>query len=470
MNIGNENKEEIDNEENEKDDNSFPENSVLIKDDFPKSDQKEEEEEIFKSQIFLDLIKSNKKLVQEKKDKILKSKLKTLMTCGSCKKNLKDLLFCPFCKKISCNNCFNKQYYYLNKDHTPCPLCKKMVKRSKLKKITLLEIIAEVIEEKEEDNSKVPLIKLNPVELISNCDNHKLNKIFAYCIDCDKKMCAVCYNHNENEHKKHRCINYEIYLDLNIFFGNSFKNIKNFILISDKTIRDLQKLNSDLENHRAALLDFTSKLFEKVNSIFQEGKDKINGIIIDLTQKISQLNNFRKNIKKYVTKSIPIGYSEFDDIEEIKNKINERIKKIEINLPNYEFTDIEKKYKKNISIEKLEEIININKERIKKGIHLNVQSNENYKFNIEISVDKEEVFFYLDINKNIEGKEKINSYLVEVVLSDLNQKTRSIYLEFDKDKEDNSIMTYINSISRKDLFNNYNKGMIYLKIHYLNIE
>ena len=306
--------------------------------------------------------------------------------------------------------------------------------------------------------------------MVDNCDNHKLNKVFAYCIDCDQKMCPVCYRPDDEKHKDHRCINYEKYLDLNIFFGNSFQNIKNFILLSDKTIRDLQKLNSDLENHKSALLDFVSKLFDKVNYIFQEGKNRINEIIIDLTKKISGLNNFRKNVKKYVTQSIDKGYSEFDDIEEIKDKIRERIKKIEIGLPNYEYKDIEKKYKKNISLEKLEEKININKERIKKGIHSNVQYNENYKFNIEISADKEEVFFYLDINKNIEGKEKINSYLVEVVLSDLNSNTRSIYLEFDKDKEDNDKMTYINSVLRKDLFNNYKNGFIYLKIYYLNIE
>ena len=242
--------ENIDFEENEKEDekkdNGFlPTNSILFRDDIIEENENEKgNEDIFKTVIFTKMVSDHKNIIKQQNCSI-KSKLRNLMKCGSCKKNLQNLFFCPNCNKYACKNCFNKQYYYLKKDHTPCPLCRKMVKRTMLRPITLLKAIGEVVEE-DEDESKDTLIKFNPNEFVSNCDKHKLNKVWAYCIDCNKKMCPVCFN--IEEHKDHRCVNYEKYLELNVFFGNSFKNIKDYVLISEKTITDLQKLNSDLES------------------------------------------------------------------------------------------------------------------------------------------------------------------------------------------------------------------------------
>ena len=132
---------------------------------------------------------------------------------------------------------------------------------------------------------------------------------------------------------------------------------------------------------------------------------------------------------------------------------------------------IGKNYKKDIKFVKLTEKININKERIKNGIKTNVQYNDDYRFNIELSQDFEEVSFYLNINKFINGKENINSYLVKVVISDLyNNNLKTIYLELNKDNENKKEITFINNISKKELFNILKKGYIYLQVDYLNLE
>lgn len=470
--INNVDKEELEQDEEKiLDLNNLPKNSILFKED---NTNNNEEEEIFKSVLFTEMVKEHKNLIQRKKEQNenLKLKLTSLMKCGSCSKQLKDLFYCPYCKKNSCKNCFNKHYYYLKKDYTPCPLCKKMVKKANLKPITLLKAIAEIVEEDEEDNST---IKFNSNQLISNCENHKLNKIWAYCIDCDKKMCPVCYTAQIIIHKEHRCVNYEKYLDLNIFFGNSFKNIKEFILETDKTIRELQQLNSDLENHKSALLNFSNDICYKIDLLYQEGQNKIDEIISSLTQKISEFNNFRRNIKKYVTKLIPKGYSEFDNMEEIKNEIQKRIGNLKIEFPkDDQVSKIEKNYKKDIKFQKLEEKININKSRIKRGIKTNVQYNDNYIFNIELS-DNEDVFFYLNINRFLNGKNNNNSYLVRVTFSDLEYNSKIIYLEQDidnvSDENDNkNVITFINSIPLKKLFNNCKSGTINLRIDYLDME
>ena len=190
------NKEEVDSisfEDDEKNDNTFlPQNSILFKDDLKVENKNEE---IFKSIIFTKMKEDHKNLMKEKKGNEVKSKLRNLMNCGSCKKNLQDLFFCPFCKKYACKNCFNKQYYYLKRDHTPCPICRKMVKRAALRPVTLLKAISEVIEEEEDDS----IIKFSPSEFVSKCDKHKLNKLWAFCIDCNKKMCPVCFNVDEHK-------------------------------------------------------------------------------------------------------------------------------------------------------------------------------------------------------------------------------------------------------------------------------
>ena len=442
----------------------FPKNSIILKE---KKDDNENEE-IFRTAIFTKMVKDHKNIIKKKGNEI-KSQLKNIMICGSCKKNLQNLFFCPYCKKSACKNCFNKKIYYLKRDSTPCPICGKMVKRAVLKKVSLLDEIGEVIEEDEgEENAN--LIKFNPNELISNCNEHIFNKIWAYCIDCNKKMCPVCFDLEQKKHEEHRCINYEKYLELNVFFGNSFKNMKDYILISEKTITDLQKLNSNLENQKSALLNFATNLSNKIDKLFHKEQEKINEIITSLTQKISDFNNFRKEIKKSVIKQIPKGYSEFDDMEKIKKDITKRVKEFKFDLPNKEFENLENKSKRKINFSKLEEKININKERIMNGIHFNVQNNENYKLKIEVSADKEDVYFYLDINNNINGKENNNSYLAKIEVSDLNKNTKTLYLEMDNDKDNKDNITFSNSISRKELFNKYKKGYIYLQIYYLDIQ
>ena len=454
----------------ENQDNHLPQNSILLKEDNEKNN---ENEEIFQSVVFTKMVSEYKNILKQKAENTLKDKLKGIINCGACNKNLQDLFCCPFCKKCSCKKCFNKHTFYLKKDRTPCPICKKMVKRAYLRpNNTLLKAISEVMEEDEDDNP-IPLIKFNSEDFTPFCEKHKKNKVWAYCIDCDKKMCPFCFN-NEN-HSNHRCINYGKYLELNVFFGNSFKKMKDFILESEKTIKDLQKLNSELENHKSCFSQFKSDIMDimdKVNSIFNEGQEKINEIISSLTQKISEFNNFRRNIKKYVTKNIPTGYSDFENMDEIKEEINERIKKIKIDYcPKNDIINIEKNYKNNINFSKLEEKFNINKERIKNEIHRTIQNNENYHFNVELSPDNEEVYFYLNINNNINGKKNDNSYLVKVTVFDMNNNSKTIYLERDKDKENNDdTSTYINYISRKEMLSSFKKGYILVKIFYLELD
>ena len=157
-------------------------------------------------------------------------------------------------------------------------------------------------------------------------------------------------------------------------------------------------------------------------------------------------------------------------MEKIKKDITKRVKEFKFDLPNKEFENLENKSKRKINFAKLEEKININKDRIMNGIHFNVQNNENYKLKIEVSADKEDVYFYLDINNNINGKENNNSYLAKIEVSDLNKNTKTLYLEMDNDKENKDNITFSNSISRKELFNKYKKVSIYLQIYYLDIQ
>ena len=115
-------------------------------------------------------------------------------------------------------------------------------------------------------------------------------------------MCPVCYDNEKDNHSNHRNVNYEKYLELNLFFGNSFKNIKNFVLNSENKLKELQKIYDELDEQKNSLLQFFLKAHDKTNEVYSEEQRKISDIIYNITQKVSDLNNFRKNIKKYVTK------------------------------------------------------------------------------------------------------------------------------------------------------------------------
>ena len=95
-----------------------------------------------------------------------------------------------------------------------------MVKRYYLKPITFLKAIAEVVEPEEEEDIK--LITFNTNEFINKCDRHKKNEIWAYCIDCNIKMCPVCYN--SEQYSQHRVVNYKSYLDISFSFINLYEN------------------------------------------------------------------------------------------------------------------------------------------------------------------------------------------------------------------------------------------------------
>ena len=216
-------------------------------------------------------------------------------------------------------------------------------------------------------------------------------------------MCLVCYN--SEQHSQHHVVNFKSYLDLNLFFGVSFINIKEFVLKSEGIITDLQRLNSELDNQKSALLGFSLELYDVINSIFQEGQENISRMIDSLTSQISEYNNFKNNIKKYITKSIPIGYSDFENIEEIEKEIKERIGRLYIVLPKSEdVAKIEKEYcKQNIELINIQETIDINNEIIINGLKTNFK-NYNCEFIAELGEVQEEVNFYLNIDNKILDK------------------------------------------------------------------
>ena len=446
---------------------TLPKNSILFQEDDNDNDSKEE---IFNTKIFTNMVSEHKKILKEKslRDPI-RGKLRNLMICGSCKRNLKDLYYCPSCKGYFCRKCFNKNVKYLKKDKSPCPLCKNLISRANLKLATLLKAIAEVAEDEEDDTK---LIKFNPIEIIPKCDKHNQNKIWVYCIDCNRKMCPVCYENEKDNHSNHRNVNYAKYLELNLFFGNSFKIIKNFVLNSENKLKELQKVYDELDDQKNSLLQFFLKAHDKTNEVFSEEQKKIAEMMFNLTKKISVLNNFRKNIKKYVTKLIPKGYSEFDNMEELKTLIKERVEKMNIELPkDYEMNIIEKDYyKKDAAIlERIEQKIDINNQIISKGLNTNIKGDKNYIFNIELS--GQDVHFYLNINKIINGKQNNNSYLIKMIITDEDKNKKILYLDFNKDNnnEDENYITYNNSIPRNEIGNINKKGEINIRIDYLKL-
>ena len=242
------------------------------------------------------------------------------------------------------------------------------------------------------------------------------------------------------------------------------------MLKSERIITDLQRINSELDNQKSALLGFSLDLYDAINNIFQEGQEKISRLIDSLASQITEYNNFKNNIKKYITKSIPIGYSDFENIEEIEKEIKERIGSLNIVIPKIEDVEkIEKEYyKQNIELINIQETIDINNEIITNGLKTNLK---NYKceFIAELGEDQEEVNFYLNIDKKILDKININPYLIKIKIFN-HKREKILYLEkANKNYNENDNISFFNSLPKKDINEIIKNGHIKIRIDYFNL-
>ena len=240
---------------------------------------------------------------------------------------------------------------------------------------------------------------------------------------------------------------------------------------SERIITDLQRLNSELDNQKSALLGFSLDLYDAINNIFQEGQEKISRLIDSLTSQITEYNNFKNNIKKYITKSIPIGFSDFENIEEIEKEIKERIGSLNIVIPKSEdVKKIEKDYyKQNIELMNIQETIDINNEILTNGLKTNFK-NYNCEFIAELGEDQEEVNFYLNIDKKILDKININPYLIKIKIFN-HKKEKILYLEKanKNDNENDNNISFFNSLPKKDINEIIKNGHIKIRIDYFNL-
>ena len=259
--------------------------------------------------------KSNKR--EKEKDKYNQENLEygDLIKCYICLNPSKDPSICRHCGNIACKKCFSK---WIN-THYKCGCCRKNITKEDIISPPIIGKINEFLK-----NIK------DKVEF-DQCKQHK-EKYLYYCVNCVRKYCGKCLFFGSEEAKKHighKIIDYEEikkskYNDL-INELESANEIPNKIDNCSK-IYDFYKIEnkSNFENSNIALDAFKKHIFKK----FDEKNNSIAKNIEDLNNIKNGINETCKfiynNLKKLENPQKPIkNFNSFKYCEMLKNNKKE---------------------------------------------------------------------------------------------------------------------------------------------------
>jgi len=250
--------------------------------------------------LSLDLI-SNHIKTSLKKDKDLSESVMDLTKCFICLGMARNPLSCPKCNNFACQDCLDQ--YFGNQFAKLCPLCKKTIIKSELKKNKTIRDIEKIIGKEDSKKNKInELIKLLNEkkkkwdETQEGYINTLINKV-------------VQYQENLKEYKK----NYEL------FFSTWKEQINRMFEKYEKKIEDLIEL----------LIQYKQKYYNDLS------------ISINNSNKIIEKNKISsKDISSLVNEIISIDRKYFNE-ETRKQKIDSKEDKIS----SFSFNDVIKKSK-----------------------------------------------------------------------------------------------------------------------------
>ena len=235
------------------------------------------------------------------------NEIKETVKCNICSQKINKPKMCPKCKHISCEKCLYN--WFIKNKNKVCKSCKEPMDFYKMIPVPFMDTVINFVEKVIEDNKKQDEdedVKNNEIKEINNkiennnnnendyCSAHPKEKLYYYCINCNKAYCKVCFvffGKEKDKHNGHKIIEYKNYKPFNI---------------------------NDLENEQKKLNDNINRINILINRCLSYKKAN------DFQQKI--VNNFLDMfIKEYNKK-----------MDEIQNKLDIEIKELKKIFENYQ--------------------------------------------------------------------------------------------------------------------------------------
>ena len=377
----------------------------------------------FQSQIFKDLQKNESNEDKGQKEKLMKE-LEDILKWCICYQYLDNPVSDPTsCPHYACKACFD-QYFQKKRSNTiPCPICRKTIRKRNLIKIPIVESIKELL--KDVQNSGTDENNINTDE---KCKVHPKNPVFFICLDCQVKMCAVC-DEERKKHEKHHLVNYERYVKLFSFIQNNFAGIKQNIAEREKMIKEFRELILLSEKQKKAYLQCLSDIASKIQNYYQKNLEKMNQMIAENMELIAKYRNFMSNVKSHISSQFKSPYDDLENIEDIEDKIKQRVEKLKIKqIDNKSYEYLKKNSTPNLTGVLPKKIpITFKKNLFLNNSHVKCKADKEgiYTFGLELSEDKKIINAYLDAKKMIKNRINNSAYVVFIEFG----KHKRYYLE-----------------------------------------
>ena len=421
--------------------NEIKKKNILSKNDF--SEKKKSIETIKKNIDVDDIINEEKEIEKEKinivekdiKEENLGNEIKDTVKCKMCLQKMVHPKMCPKCQNISCEKCLYN--WFLREQNKECNYCKEPINFYEYISVPFMDTIVDFVEKVIYDRKKFSssfqntydfnlnnnkneeiFTNDNLTNLNDNCEIHNKEKIYYFCLNCNKGYCKTCFvffGKEKDRHINHKIIEYSNYKKLNL---SLLKQKEEEIDINTKYLNDMV---SQCNSYKQVYL-FEQKTINDFFLLMQkEYNKKMDEIIENINSKINELNQSLEIYQK-TKKEIDDFYKKIT----VKNRITTNIQ--------YLIDKIDKiNYDKNIFNQLLIEPENIN---------LKVYKSKNEEFNSKNKYLNQKINFENDFEMIADNK--LNNY-ININLSipkDNNKHFYKVFIYY-KDKESNKINEYL---------------------------
>ena len=260
------------------------------------SDNIRQFKKIGKQKLSRDLINKNDlneiKEEEKQKEENIASELKDTVKCYICFDIITKPKMCPHCHRIACEKCLYNWFMIEQKKN--CGFCRKNVNFYEMVSVPFMSTVVDFVE-KVFEKDKNGEIKFSG-KFQEFCPNHANEKLYYYCLDCDRGYCQTCFvffGEEKDRHVSHNIIEYEQYKNLNFTSLKSYEDkINSNIDKIDKNIQRCISYKNSYEFER----NEGNKLIEKLKNEFNQQID-INLRIIE--EEMNKLQKHKENYEKY---------------------------------------------------------------------------------------------------------------------------------------------------------------------------
>ena len=304
---------------------------------------------------------------EKPKEENITTEIKDTVKCYICFDIITKPKMCQYCHRIACEKCLYN--WFIVQQNKFCGFCREKVNFYDMISVPFMSTVADFVEkvfENEENNEIISKERKNEF-----CENHPKEKMYYYCLDCNKGYCKICFVFFGKEKDKH--IEHDIIL---------YEQYKNF------NLNNLKKYEEKI-NEKICDMNEKVKLYESYKDLYEFERKK----------GIEFIENLKNEFNRQIDDNIRIINDEINLLKNLISKYNEYQSELSSFYSNFSFKKINKKNSNNFfesqkkAYELMNELTQITSEnninnidtdkllKLSKEIHVNTYQSKISEFN-----------------------------------------------------------------------------------------